>query len=96
MGSASFSREVKRALGGADTIAKSDVLRWIRDGDLLTRARVYHLTASAWSRIQPELTMDEQCGFVADYLLECIDTDAVLREAYARAMEWGLGHADKS
>jgi hypothetical protein len=59
-----FSREVTRALTGTDAIAKSDVLRWMRDGDLLTRARVYHLTATAWSRIEPELTMAEQCDFM--------------------------------
>ena len=42
---------------------------------LMTRSRVFHLTASAWSRIQPELTMDEQCEFMADYLLECIPSN---------------------
>jgi len=72
MGTANLSREVTRALDGTGTIAKSDVLRWMRDGDLMTRSRVFHLTASAWSRIRPELTMDEQCGFMVDYLLECI------------------------
>ena len=90
----SFSREVKRALAGTDAIAKSDVLRWMRDGDLLTRARVYHLTAKAWSRIQPELTMDEQCDFMADYLLECIESnpDPQMREDYLHS-GFDAGHS---
>ena len=72
MGTANLSAEVEAALAATDAIAKSDVLRWMRDGDLRTEARVFHLTASAWSRVQPELTMDEHSAFLADYLLECL------------------------
>lgn len=67
-----LATEVETALSGTGAIAKSDVLRWMRDGDLSTRARVYKLVTSAWLRIIPEPKLHEQCGLVADYLLECI------------------------
>jgi hypothetical protein len=70
-----FLDQVDAAFVGAGMIEKSDLLRWMRLGDLATRARVYALTASARSRIQPEPTMYEQCDFMADYLLECLATN---------------------
>jgi hypothetical protein len=42
------------------------------DGDLRTRGAVYHLTAQAWERIVPELSMSEQCSFMAGYLFDCL------------------------
>ena len=37
-----------------------------------SRARVYTLTATQWSRIHPEPSAAEHCRFMADYLIECI------------------------
>jgi len=67
-----FTREVEAAIEGTGTISGSELSRWVRQGDLATRARVHALTATAWARIQPEPTMREQCDFMADYLLECL------------------------
>ena len=30
----------------------------------------------AWDRIRPEPTMDEQCAFMAEYLLDCLVRDS--------------------
>ena len=62
----------------------------MREGDLRTRARVYALTAKAWSRIQPELTKDEQCGFMADYLLECLELNRLDEEFVHSGFEAGF------
>jgi hypothetical protein len=70
-----LSTEVESAIQGTGPIEKPDILRWIEDGDLATKARVYALTASAWSRIRPAMSMDEQCGFMSEYLLECLATN---------------------
>ena len=67
-----LSAEVETAISEAGTIAKSDYVRWSRQGDLATRARVYALAASHWSRIQPAPQMAEHCAFMADYLVECL------------------------
>lgn len=64
--------EVLDALRSHGAIARADVLRWMSDSDLETRALVYRLTDEAWSRITPELSMKEQCAFMGKYLLECI------------------------
>ena len=70
-----LSAEVESAISGTGTISKADYVRWIRQGDLATRARVYALTASHWSRIQPAPQMAEHCAFMADYFLECLQID---------------------
>ena len=41
--------------------------------DLGTRAAVYALTEQAWARIQPPIPGAIQCGFMASYLVECIE-----------------------
>ena len=69
------AREVIAEMEGTATIPRERALRWISEGDLRTRAAVYHLTEKAWERIQPEMTMHQQCGFMADYLLECLKSD---------------------
>jgi hypothetical protein len=66
-----LSAEVEVALAGTATIPMTDYERWIR-GDLRTRARVYALTASHWSRIHPEPSGEQHCRFMADYLIECL------------------------
>ena len=48
------------------------MLAWMSEHDLETRAAVYQLTDEAWSRISPELSMEQQCSFMPDYLLDCI------------------------
>jgi hypothetical protein len=67
--------EVESTISGTGTISKRDYLRWSREGDLATRARVYELTSSQWPRIQPTPQMAEHCEFMADYLLDCLLTD---------------------
>jgi hypothetical protein len=42
------------------------------NADVETKAIVYVLTDKAWSRIQPELSMSEQCTFMCDYLCDCL------------------------
>src|SRR5713226_4791810 len=44
----------------------------MQDPDLETRALVYELTDRHWSRISPELSMNEQCSFMSRYLLDCL------------------------
>lgn len=66
--------EVVRYLDSDDgPIARDDVRRWIDSGDLLTWGAVYELTRRAWSRIEPELSGEEQIDFMRRYLLRCIE-----------------------
>ena len=65
--------DVLRALAGDGPIARDDVRRWIDSGDLLTWSAVYELTNAAWPRIEPEIPVDEQIGFMRRYLLRCIE-----------------------
>lgn len=65
--------EVLGRLGGGEPIAAEDVRRWIESGDLLTWSAVYALVESAWSRVQPEIPVDEQVDFMRRYLMRCID-----------------------
>ena len=69
-----FSTEVEVAISGMGPISRSQYDRCIR-GDLSTRARVYALTSSHWSRIRPEPTGAQHCRFMADYLIECLIRD---------------------
>src|SRR4030095_6570058 len=66
-----LSTEVEAALAGTATIPRTEYERWSR-GDLSTRARVYALTASHWSRIHPEPSREQHRRFMADYLIECL------------------------
>jgi hypothetical protein len=85
-----LSPEVESALSGTGTIPRAIYERWIR-GDLRTRARVYALTASQWSRIHPEPAEAEHCRFMADYLLECLlqnpEGDDFLHRGFEAASE---------
>jgi len=82
--------EVEEALAGTGTIPKADYERWAQ-GDLPTRARVYALTASHWSRIHPEPSGRDHCRFMADYLIECLlqnrEGDAFLHSGFEAAHE---------
>jgi len=69
-----FSTEVEVVISGTGPISRSQYDRWIL-GDLSTRARVYALTSSHWSRIRPEPTGAQHCRFMADYLIECLIRD---------------------
>jgi len=69
-----LSDEVEAALSGTGSIPRAEYERWIL-GDLRTRARVYALTASHWSRIHPEPSGVEHCRFMASYLIECLLQD---------------------
>jgi len=53
-------------------IPKEDVLTWMQEKDFEIRGAIYELTSKAWNRIQPELTMEEQCSFMLHYLVDCI------------------------
>jgi hypothetical protein len=72
--------DVLKALRADDLIPRDGVRAWMRDGDLETRGAVYWLTDVGWSRITPALGMDEQCRFMARYLLECISADPQSRD----------------
>jgi len=65
--------EVVRQLAGDAPVARDDVRRWIDSGDLLTWSAVYAMTEKAWSRIAPEIPIDEQIDFMRRYLLRCVD-----------------------
>jgi hypothetical protein len=67
-----LTHEVELAIGESSPIAQKDYQRWSQNGDLATRARAYHLSATSWARIEPEPTGAEHCRFMADYLLECL------------------------
>ena len=67
--------KIETAMTSAEIIAKSDYLRWARSTDISTKARAYELSATAWDRIRPEPSKSEQCGVMADYLLECLATN---------------------
>jgi hypothetical protein len=56
-----------------EPIARDDVRRWIESGDLLTWSAVYALMEEGWSRVQPEMPVDEQVEFMRGYLLRCIE-----------------------
>jgi hypothetical protein len=47
----------------------------MKEGDINTKGALYVLTDVAWSRIQPELTMEEQCNFMGSYFLERLATN---------------------
>ena len=85
-----LSDEVEVALSGTGSIPRAKYERWIR-GDLRTRARVYALTASYWSRIHPEPSRAEHCRFMADYLIECLlqnpEGDDFLHSGFEAAYE---------
>jgi hypothetical protein len=53
-------------------IPKAHVIKWMRESDIEVRGAVYELTSKAWNRIQPELSMDEQCRFMLQYLMDCL------------------------
>jgi hypothetical protein len=65
--------EVVQHLAGDAPVARDDVRRWIESGDLLTWSAVYTMTEKAWSRITPEIPIDEQVDFMRRYLLRCVD-----------------------
>jgi hypothetical protein len=64
--------EIISLIGEDGIIAKEQVLAWMQEKDLELRGAVYELTSKAWNRIQPEPTMEEQCNFMLQYLLDCI------------------------
>jgi hypothetical protein len=84
-----YTTEVEAVIGNSNDIAKADYLRWTRQGDLATRARAFRLSESAWERIYPEPTMSEQCGFMADYLLQCLVANPVGDEFIHSGVEAG-------
>jgi hypothetical protein len=65
--------QVLTALSAEGAIARDDVRAWIDSGDLLTWSAVYALTERAWSRIEPEMSVEEQAEFMRRYLLRCIE-----------------------
>ena len=85
--------EVIAAIEGMGPIERGRLVNWMRNGDLRTRAAVYRLTEVAWERISPEPTMQEQCVFMASYLLECLRADPQdLGDCVLNGFEaaWGL------
>ena len=64
--------EIINLIGEHGIIPKEHVLAWMQEKDLEVRGAVYELTSKAWDRIQPVPTMEEQCNFMLQYLLDCI------------------------
>jgi len=67
--------EVEAALVSSELVPKERYLRWTQDGELGTQGRAYQLSRKHWHRIQPEPTLQEQCSFMAAYLLACLRTN---------------------
>jgi hypothetical protein len=72
--------EVREALESSAPIPRERVRQWMGASDLETRALVYKITDKGWCRIAPELTAEEQCEFMARYLIDCIEADRQDRE----------------
>lgn len=70
-----YVAEIDAALKSTGEIHSSDYLRWATEGDLSSRARLYELTRTGWSRIQPEPEFADHSEFVVDYLMECLVTN---------------------
>ncbi len=64
--------EIINLIGQDGIIPKEQVLAWMQETDLEVRGAVYELTSKEWNRIQPEPTMEEQCNFMLQYLLDCV------------------------
>jgi hypothetical protein len=75
IGKAMPVNEIVDAMDGKDPIPKERVLTWMREPSLETRGAVYVLTDREWSRIQSELSVEEQCRFIGNYLIECLAID---------------------
>ena len=75
MNNYNYQPAVEAALASSAVVPKQTYLTWAQEGDLGTQGRAYELSARAWDRIQPEPTMQEQCGFMASYLLTCLATN---------------------
>jgi len=64
---------IRSTLHSQDSIARERVREWIAGAqDVETLALLYQLTEAAWSRIHPELEMDETCLLIRNYFLRCI------------------------
>jgi hypothetical protein len=83
--------EALSALSSGSAVARDDVRRWIDSGDLLTWSVVYALAENDWSRIQPEIAVEEHAEFMRRYLLRCIEENPtpseVLHGGYEAAWE---------
>lgn len=64
--------EIIKLIETDEIISKDKVLGWMRETDIEVRGAIYELTSKAWNRIQPEITMYEQCNFMLQYLIDCI------------------------
>lgn len=64
--------KIEKYLHSDEFISKSEVINAMESGDIEVLGAAYILTDKAWSRIKPELTMEEQCNFMKKYLLHCI------------------------
>lgn len=71
-----FSSEIEAAINSPGDINQADYRRWVEQGDLASRARVYALALSHWSRIQPAPQVSEYWAFATDYLLETLVADS--------------------
>lgn len=68
----SVRNDILAALASTEVVPRERVLEWIAAGDLESWALLYELTGQAYSRIDPELGMEETCGFLLEYYLACI------------------------
>jgi hypothetical protein len=88
-----YRLEVERVLKTSEVVLKPDYLRWVQNGDLATQARAYQLSATSWRRIQPEPSMEEQCQFMMEHLLACIEANPPTDEYLQSGFEAGCSLA---
>ena len=63
---------VLTAMHANEVISRDQVIAWMANPNIETRAAVYRLTNVAWDRIRPEIPGHQQCGFMLEYLIDCI------------------------
>lgn len=69
--------EIIALIKSQEQIPKQKIIDWIAQGETRTLGALYVLTDVGWERIQPALTMQEQCSFMLKYLMECLDANPV-------------------
>jgi len=64
--------EILALLKTEQEISRSQVIEWMKSGDIEVLGALYKLTYKAYSRIKPELGMEASCAFILNYFTRCI------------------------
>lgn len=81
--------EIIKVIDSEEEISKDKILCWMGEEDLRIRGVLSVLTYEAWSRIKPELTMQEQCSFMQKYLMDCLEKNPKSGEYLLSGFEAG-------